>query len=599
MKTAGWKYVCAAWLLFTPLQGQDITGRWEGAIHAGAQTLRLVLTVTKPAEGPLQAAIESVDQGGVVIPVDAVELGAGGPVKLTLKRIGAEFNGRFNEAGTAITGDWKQGSASLPLTFYRPGTEPVARQLPPVKRGTLTMTPCGPAGQEEQELCGSFDALEDQSKPSGRKIALNVHVLPALAPKPEPDAVFGLAGGPGQGAVDAYASSATMQKLRARRDIVLVDQRGTGKSNPLRCDFGGSGQAIFASVTDLAAVQACHDKLIAVADLNQYSTSIAVDDEDDVRQALGYDRINVFGGSYGTTAALVYLRRHGPHVRSVVLKSVAPVDFRLPLPFPKTVQASLEFLFRACAADAECGKAFPSVPSDFEAALHRFDAGAIRVTVFNVRKQTPETVNLTRDEFVAFLRPLLYVPDAVSLLPYMIHRAAQGDFSVIASTEYAVASAIGGGIAQGMQLSVVCAESVPFITEADIAKETAGTWMGAGWIHSMQKTCAEWGVHRAQDSFLDPVRSDVPVLILSGDYDPATPPYIAERVVPYLPASRHIILKNGTHGTESACVDGLVSAFVDAASTKALDVTCASEGRLPPFMTEEKLKAMREKMTGK
>jgi pimeloyl-ACP methyl ester carboxylesterase len=599
MKTTRWKYVCAALLLFTPLRGQDLNGRWEGAIHAGTQTLHLVLTVTKAGGGPLKAAIESVDQGGIVIPVDTVDHDAAGPVKLTLKMIGAEFIGSFNEAGTAIAGYWKQGSATLPLTFYRPGTEPVAKQLPPVKRGSLSMTPCGPAEKEEQELCGTFNVPEDRSKPDGRKIALEVHVLPALAAKPEPDAVFGLAGGPGQGAVDAYAGSRTMQKLRARRDIVLVDQRGTGKSNPLRCAFGGTGQAVFASVTDVAAVHACRQNLAAIADLNQYSTSIAMDDVDEVRQALGYDRINVFGGSYGTLAALVYLRLHGLHVRSVVLRSVAPVDYRLPLPFPKTVQASLEFLFRACAADAECSKAFPNVTADFEAALHRFDAGAITVTVFNVKKRTPETVDLTRDEFLAFLRPLLYVPDAVSSLPYMIHHAGQGDFSAIVNAEYAVAAAISGGIAQGMLLSVVCAEGVPFITEADIAKETAGTWMGAGWIRSVQKACAEWGVRRVPDSFLDPVRSDVPALILSGDYDPATPPLVAERIVPYLSASRHVILKNGTHGTESACIDGMVNAFVDAGSAKALDVSCASAGRLPPFLTEEKIKAMRDRMAGR
>jgi len=591
--------VCGALLWMTVLQGQSITGRWEGAIQAGAQSLHLVLTVTQPADGPPKAAIESVDQGGITIPVDTVEHDANGPVKLTLKLIGAEFTGRLNEAGTAIAGDWKQGGASLPLTFYRPGAAPTAKQLPPVKRGALTMTPCGPAGKEEQTLCGTFEVLEDRSKPGGRKIALNVNVLPALAAKPEPDAIFALAGGPGQGAVDAYAPSGVMRKLRERRDVVLVDQRGTGKSNPLRCDLGATAQAAFESVTDVAVVHACREKLAAVADLNMYNTGIATDDVDEVRQALGYDRINVFGGSYGTTAAMVYLRRHGSHVRSVVLESVAPVDYRIPLAFPRTVQASLEFLFHACVADAECGKAFPSLSADFEAALHRFDAGPITVTVFNIRKRTPETVSLTRDSFLTFLRPMLYVPDAVSSLPYMIHHAAQGDFSPIATTEYAVVSSIGSGIAQGVLLSVVCAEDVPLITEADIAKETAGTWMGAGWVRSMQKACAEWGVRPAPESFLDPVRSDVPVLILSGDYDPATPPSVAERIVPYLPNSRHVILRNATHGTESACVHDMVSAFVDAGSAKSLDVACASEGHLPAFLTEEKVKEMQQRISGK
>ena len=599
MKSKLCRCAFVALLFAAAICGQDITGRWEGAIQAGAQTLHLVLTITQPADGPMKASVESVDQGGITIPVDTVQHEAGGPIKLGLKMIGADFTGSLNPAATAITGDWKQGGASLPLTFYRPGAAPVAKQLPAVKRGALTMTPCGPAGKEEQALCGTYEVLEDRTKPEGRRIALNVRILPALASKPEPDAVFALAGGPGQGAVEAYGPLGTMQKLRERRDVVLVDQRGTGKSNPLRCDFGATAQSFFAGMTDLIAVHACHEKLAAIADLNQYSTTIAMDDVDAVRQALGYDRINVFGGSYGTTAALVYLRGHAAHVRTVVLKSVAPVDYRIPLAFPKTVQASLEFLFRACATDAECGKAFPNVTADFEAALHRFDSGPINVTVFNMKKRSPETVSLTRDLFLAFLRPLLYLPDAVSALPYAVHHAAQGDFSAIVNTEYAVVSAIGNGIAQGMALSVVCAEDVPFITDADIARETAGTWMGAGWVHSMQKTCAEWNARRAPDSFLDPVRSAVPVLIFSGDYDPATPPFIAERIVKYLPASRHVILKNATHGTESACIDGMVSAFIEAGSAKSLDVSCASEGHLPSFLTEEKVKAIRDRMSGK
>ncbi len=599
MKAKTWRCAIAALLWMAAAFGQDITGRWEGALQAGAQTLRLVVTITQPADGPLKASLESVDQGGVTIPVDNVEHPAGGPVKLSLKMIGAEFSGTLDPAGTAIAGLWKQGSASLPLTFYRPGAAPVAKQLPPVKRGALTMTPCGPAGKEQQILCGTFDVFEDRAKAQGRKIALNVELLPALAAKSEPDAVFALAGGPGQSAVEAFAGSGGIQKLREHRDVVLVDQRGTGKSNPLGCDLSGTAQAVFAGVTDVAAVHACREKLAAIADLNQYTTSVGMDDVDDVRHALGYDRIDVFGGSYGTTAALVYLRRHGAHVRTVVLKSVAPVDYRLPLPFPKTVQASLQFVFHACAADADCAKDFPDVTADLEAALHRFDAGPITVTVFNMRTRTPETVKLTRDSFLAFLRPLLYIPDAVGSLPYSIHHAAQGDFSALVNTEYQVAIALSKSISQGMQLSVVCAESVPFITDADITAETAGTWMGAGWIHAVQKTCAEWNVRKAPDSFLDPVRSDVPTLVISGDFDPATPPSVAERVVKYLPASRHVIVKNGTHGTESPCIDGMVSAFIDAGSAKSLDVACASQGLMPSFLTEQKVKAIRDKMSGK
>ena len=529
----------------------------------------------------------------VRLPIDKFSRDANGAIEFEVKVAGSEFAGKLSDDGKAIEGEWRQNGAALPLTFYRPGYEPLRKQLPPVKRGQLTMTPCGPAFHEERELCGSYDVFEDRVSKSGRKISLNVHLLPALSPNPLPDAVIALAGGPGQSAVQAYPPSGIIQKLRAQRDIVLIDQRGAGKSNPLTCDgLFEAAQSAFDDMPAIEKLKACRDKLTKIADLNLYSTEIAMDDVDEVRQALGYDRVNIFGGSYGTTAALVYLNRHGNHARTVTLKGVAPLDYKLPLPFAKAVQSSLEFLFHACAADAECAADYPNLRGAFTAALKHFDKGPVTVPVTNLATKSNENIKLTAAVFVSQLRVLLYVPDAVGSIPLMIQLASQGDFSMFATIVKSLVDAIGGTMSIGMDLSILCSEDVPFITDAEIKAETAGTWMGAQPIRETQKICSMWDVRKAPDSFLKPVRSAVPVLILSGDYDPATPPSIAERIVPDLPNSRHVVLKNSTHGSESPCINGLVGAFVDAGSAKDLDVSCAAKGKFPEFLTKSKLMKM-------
>ena len=529
----------------------------------------------------------------VKLPIDKFSKDANGAIAFEIKVASSEYTGKLSEDGKAIEGEWKQNGAALPLTFYRPGYEALRKQLPPVKRGQLTMTPCGPAFHEENELCGSYEVFEDRAARSGRKISLNVHLLPALSPTPLPDPVIALAGGPGQSAVQAYPVSGIIQKLRTQRDVVLIDQRGAGKSNPLACDgLFDAAQSAFDDMPVIEKLKACRDKLTKVADLNLYSTEIAMDDVDEVRQALGYDRVNVFGASYGTTAALVYLNRHGNHARTLTLKGVAPLDYKLPLPFAKAVQSSLEFLFHACAADAECSADYPNLRGAFTTALKQFDKGPVTVSVMNLATKSNENIKLTEAAFVSQLRVLLYVPDAVGEIPLMIQLASQGNFTLFATVVKSLADAIGGTMSIGMELSIICSEDVPFITDAEIKAETAGTWMGAQPVRETQKVCSMWDVRKAPDSFLKPVSSAVPVLILSGDYDPATPPSIAERIMPYLPNSRHVVLKNSTHGSESPCINGLVGAFVDAGSATDIDVSCAATGKFPAFLTKAKLKSM-------
>src|SRR5207237_8566775 len=188
------------------------------------------------------------------------------------------------------------------------------------------------------------EVFEGAAAKTGRKIKLNIVVLPALVDQPAPDPIFYLAGGPG-GAATIYASADFITQLHRRRDVVLVDQRGTGKSNPLVCNFHGDTtdmRSYFVESMMLDAVRACRDELAKTADLRLYTTTIAMADLDDVRAALGYDRVNVYGGSYGSTTALAYLHLYPQHVRTATVTGVAPLDYKLPLPFGKGVDHAIE-----------------------------------------------------------------------------------------------------------------------------------------------------------------------------------------------------------------------------------------------------------------
>ncbi|HYO90439.1 MAG TPA: alpha/beta fold hydrolase, partial [Pyrinomonadaceae bacterium] len=213
-------------------------------------------------------------------------------------------------------------------------------------------------------------------------------ILPAFSKKPAPDAVFFFAGGPGQGAasIASYIGEELLAKVRQERDIVFVDQRGTGESNPLNCNLYNDDsdlQGYFEEMFPAKAVRACRERLEKIADLTQYTTSIAIEDLDDIRRALGYEKINLYGGSYGTTVSLAYLRRYGAHVRSAILAGVAPLDFKLPLPFAKGAQHSIDRLIRDCEDDNACRQAFPKLREEFQAVLDRLMKEPVSVELVN------------------------------------------------------------------------------------------------------------------------------------------------------------------------------------------------------------------------
>ncbi|HEX7296668.1 MAG TPA: alpha/beta hydrolase, partial [Pyrinomonadaceae bacterium] len=540
----------------TPL---PIVGTWNSTLVIGPQSLRLVLRVTAGADG-LKALLDSLDQpNGANIPIDAITF-QNNVLHFEIKGLSIVYEGTMSSDGSEIVGTFTQGSP-IALIFHKEGT---AKSTATIKRGRVEMKPCANPNLTRDSLCGKYEVFENRATKTGRRIALNIVLLPATKQQHAPDPLFYLAGGPG-GAATSYAPEKVIQNLRVNRDVVLVDQRGTGDSNPLNCPSAGSREDMrpyFEAPFPVERVRACKSELEKVADLTLYTTSIAMDDLDEVREALGYKLVNIYGGSYGSTTALVYLRQHGDYVRSVAIFGVAPPFAKIPLSFARGVQDSINRLFADCAADKACNEKYPDVATEFKKVMAQFDNGPVEVNATNVYTKQVQKVTVSRDAFVDGIRQLLYVPNAAAALPALIHIGASGDLGPLVATAFQVVAQIDSKIARGMQFSVICGEDAPFITEQDIKTTSANSFYGDARVRPTLKACEEWPKAKVAASFLDAVKSDKPVLLVSGALDPVTPPWLAQQVATTLANSKLVVIQNATHSSYE-CVENLIGDFID------------------------------------
>jgi len=438
--------------------------------------------------------------------------------------------------------------------------------------------------------CGILTVYEDRSAKAGRKISLNIVVIPALHPTATAEPVFWLEGGPGGAATHAAGSVSQnyLGGLRKDHDLVFVDERGTGKSNPLKCDDIGENpgnlDAYLGKLFPSQLIRACRQKLEKTADLKLYTTAIAVDDLDEVRDALGYKRINLAGASYGTLAAQVYMRKYPERVRSAFLVGVVTPGFKLPLPFARAAQNALELLFQDCAADKVCHDAFPNLKEEFYAVLSRFDGGPLNVKIIDPTTKRERLVTVERESYVEHLRAMLYSTANARFLPFVVHRAFLKDF--VPFGVMAVRVNLGGpSTSRGLYFSVTCAEDIPFITEQDIVTETSGTFLGDRRVRAHIAACSEWPRGDVSEDFTNPVQSEIPVIMFSGEADGSTPPWIAEAGVKLLPDGRQIIVRHTGHQIDGPCTWDLMQAFFKTASAKQLDTSCIEKAKRPPFVT--------------
>jgi pimeloyl-ACP methyl ester carboxylesterase len=475
---------------------------------------------------------------------------------------------------------WLNASRLLPLGLLALlicGSAPAAAGEP--------LQECRIAGIRNSVHCGSVQRALDPARPDGATITVHFAVIPALARRRLPDPVFLLAGGPGQSAIGlAAAAQGLLQRLGNRRDLVFVDQRGTGRSAPLTCET--SRHAALAEQLDAARqierLTACRQRLQALphGDLRQYTTLVAMQDLDAVRARLGAERINLVGASYGTRAALEYQRQFPSRVRRMVLDGVAPPDMVLPASSGIDAQAALDALFADCAAQAGCSAAHPRLREDWAALLAALPRS---VDVAHPLTSEAQALTLTRDMLLAAVRAPLYSPALAAALPAALSQAAQGRFGGLLGLNAMFTARDATRIAEGMHFSVLCSEDMPRLDGAPALSRD----FGDSALRQVKRVCADWPRADVPAAFYQVAPGAAPALLLSGGLDPATPPRHAERVAAALgPSARHVVVAHAGHGVLGiGCMRDVLFRFIDAepdAQALAVDTACVSAIPRPP-----------------
>jgi pimeloyl-ACP methyl ester carboxylesterase len=443
----------------------------------------------------------------------------------------------------------------------------------------LELTECKVAGATETARCGTLEVPENWDRPDARRITLKVMVIPALEPG-DAAPLFDLAGGPGMAATtgaDFYFSDG--RAMRQHRDIVLIDQRGTGESAPLRC-------AALESVLPVtrmyppADVESCRAALAAAHDLTQYTTEASARDLEAVRAALGAGKIDLFGISYGTKLGQAYIRAYPGRVRAAAFLGTVPMDLRTPLEHAASAERTLRDLFADCAKDTACAAAFPRLADDWQSLLARFDAGPVDMKVGTAR------IAVEKGPFTEALRAMMTTDAGQRRIPALVSAAARGDFGPFLE---AVGPGGGSMIAEGLYLSVECSESTSRISDADIAAATAGTFLGRYRIDEQLGACRAWPQRKIDELFFAPVESNVPVLFLAGGRDHVAPLRYTEAVAAGFAKSRVVFVEEMPHFPVAmanlACLDAMLLDFYAAGDAAAVDTACVASMKAPPFET--------------
>jgi pimeloyl-ACP methyl ester carboxylesterase len=434
--------------------------------------------------------------------------------------------------------------------------------------------------------CGEIQVFENRAEAQGRQIPIHFAVIPAVSRNPAPDPLFFITGGPGQAATESYPQiSNAFDRIHQKRDIVLVDQRGTGKSNPLVCP----APQIDTAPEDLPDAKLsdwlknCLGNLQADASL--YTTPIAMQDLDEVRMTLGYEKINLYGVSYGTRAALTYLEAYPDRVRSVILDGVVPQDDRLGLTVGRDAQRALDLIFERCTQDIACNQKFPDLPEEFTHLLDQLKARPVDVTLTHPVSGEETQIRFTSEKVASAIRLFSYAPETAALLPLLIHNAYEHQaFATLASDYLIVSEELEGSIDNGMGYSVLCSEDVPFYTLQEAQNINADSYLGNVVAEELFHVCQVWPHGSVPADYKKPVRSNVPVLLLSGEADPVTPPSNGDEAAKTLTNSLHLIVPGQGHNViYRGCIPKIAADFVESGSLQGLNTACSQDIRPMPF----------------
>jgi pimeloyl-ACP methyl ester carboxylesterase len=458
--------------------------------------------------------------------------------------------------------------------------------------GALEFEPCTLAPRSVpvtvDAQCTTVTVPENHDAPDGRRIALALAWVPARGPA-EADPVFMLAGGPGQSARDSYPSIAhAFGEIRRSRHVLLLDQRGTGASNPLVCRDAEGEPAVMDDMLDTSPeavaqfAARCRDQLSEVADLRYYSTTDAIRDLDFVRAAIGADSVNLVGISYGTRVAQQYARRFPERVRSLVLDCVAPKTQVLGAEHARNLEQALALQFAMCEAGSACAEQLGN-PRELLTRL----AAELRGTPRMVRFRDA-TSGLPREEMFRFehlggvVRLYSYMPTAAAMLPLILAETAAGRYELVMAQASMLFEQIGDQINHGMQLSVLCNEDAPLLQEDPADADSV---IGVEFVRFIKAQCAVWPAGERVSDFHTALQSDAPTLLLSGELDPVTPPRYGDEVLATLSNARHLVLPGQGHNVlPVGCTPRLTARFIETLDPAALDAACLDTlPRMSPF----------------
>jgi pimeloyl-ACP methyl ester carboxylesterase len=441
-----------------------------------------------------------------------------------------------------------------------------------------------------EALCTHVVVPEDPGKPGGRQLRLFVARIPALSRQAAPEPLFVLAGGPGLGASTFYASAAPVfSRIRRRHDLIIVDQRGTGRSHPLLCRFDEQQMWDAGEEETARVMRDCRATLEKSHDLSQYTTSVAVRDLEAVRLALGYGRVSFYGSSYGTRVAQHYARRYPASTQALILDGIVPPTRILGPSTPVDAQQALERIFARCRGDAACKARFDDPLQDYLALRDRLARAPVSVQLPDPRTGLPRQMQFNSSALAGALRLATYSAEQAALLPLTLNLARQQEqFAPLAAQFLLTASGYDAVLAYGMHNSVVCAEDVPFFTGATLAREQlAATFLGTAQIDALQALCRDWPRGPIDADFHQRLDSSVPALLLSGTADPVTPASYGDEAALGFRYALHLKLPEQGHGQlAQPCMDGIMAAFLDASRRSArpdVDTSCLQKITPAPF----------------
>jgi pimeloyl-ACP methyl ester carboxylesterase len=432
--------------------------------------------------------------------------------------------------------------------------------------------------------CATLPVPLDPADPHGPGLELFVARVLAPTATPRPDPLVLVSGGPGQSAVDLFLQTqgAFAQVLRDR-DVILLDQRGTGRS--ARGFACAEARELALEAAEPEEVRELSRRCLEALehDPRLFTTSVAVQDLESLRRALGLEQWNLYGVSYGTRVVQHYLRRFPDAVRAVILDGVVPADLPLGPDIAPRAQAALEALFERCAAAPECGARFADLPARFEALVERIRAAPLEVVAPHPRTAVSERRRLTLAELQAVVRMMSYSAPTAALLPLTIDEAHEQNYQPLAAQALIIVDGLRDALSFPMHNSVVCTEDVPYAGAPPAALEE--TYLGTSIVDALAAICSHWPAGVIDDDFRAPVESDRPVLLLSGENDPVTPPEYAERArAGGLANAIHLVAPGQGHGMASVgCVPRLMRAFLERPEPETFNGDCLRREPVTPF----------------